>query len=49
MTTHSDPHILSAANDNPGGSTTAELRLASFVTVIARAYVSKVRAAERSA
>lgn len=51
MTTYPNTHThtLSAANDNPGGATTAELPLAAFVTVIAKAYVAKVRAAERSA
>lgn len=49
MTHHIESQSLIAANDNPGGATTAELPLAAFVTVIAKAYVAKMRAAERSA
>lgn len=40
---------LTAANDNPGGPQTAEVAMSYFVTLLARAYVAKARASERSA
>ena len=46
MTT-SSTCTLTAANDNPGGATSVEMQLSSFVTLIAKAYVA--RAKERSA
>ncbi len=49
MTTTTPTRTLTAANDNPGGARTAEMQLASFVTVIAKAYVAKSQAKERSA
>ena len=47
MTTSPSTRTLTAANDNPGGATSVEMHLSSFVTVIAKAYVA--RAKERSA
>lgn len=45
MTT--EPKKLVAANDNPGGATSVEMQLSSFVTIIAKAYVASAK--ERSA
>lgn len=45
--TSTSTFTLTAANDNPGGATSVEMHLSSFVTLIARAYVA--RAKERSA
>lgn len=40
---------LVAANDNPGGKTSVEVTLESFVTVMAKAYVAETRKKEQSA
>ena len=40
---------FTAANDNPGGAKSVEVELSSFVTVMAKAYVAKTHAKERSA
>ncbi|MCZ4262672.1 hypothetical protein O4G76_17690 [Limimaricola sp. G21655-S1] len=34
------PSTLTAANDNPGGATSTNIRLTAFVTVMAKAYVA---------
>lgn len=40
---------LVAANDNPRGKTSVEVTLASFVTVMAKAYVAETRKKEQTA
>lgn len=35
---------LTAANDNPGGASSVEMHLSSFVTVLAKAYVARAQA-----
>ncbi|SPJ26458.1 hypothetical protein [Palleronia abyssalis] len=47
MTTSS--MTLTAANDNPGGTTSVEVQLSSFVTIIAKAYVAEARKKVHSA
>lgn len=43
------PRILTAANDNPGGSQTLDTALIQFVTVLAKAYVAELADKERLA
>jgi hypothetical protein len=40
---------LVAANDNPGGKTSVEVTLESFVTIMAKAYVAETRKKEQTA
>lgn len=40
---------LEAANDNRGGSKSAEIALASLITVLAKAYVAQIQPKEKSA
>lgn len=40
---------LEAANDNAGGATRIDVPLSAFVTILAQAYVARVRVVERSA
>lgn len=47
MTT--EPNMLIAANDNPGGATTTDVPLSAFVTIMAKAYVAKTLKTGRSA
>ena len=44
MTHSTQKTTLTAANDNPGGSQSAEVALTSFVRLLARAYVNETRA-----
>ena len=48
MSAEPQTQTLTAAKDNPGGSRTVEVALADFVTVLAKAYVAKTRAQERT-
>lgn len=49
MTTSTPTRTLTAANDNPGGASSIEMQLSSFVLVMAKAYVAKAQAKEQSA
>jgi len=49
MSNSTPTRTFTAANDNPGGAKSVEVELSSFVTVMAKAYVAKTHAKERSA
>jgi hypothetical protein len=40
---------LEAANDNSGGNSSVEIALSSLVTVLAKAYVSRIESKEKLA
>tara|TARA_R110002049_G_scaffold307265_1_gene507205 strand:- start:1717 stop:1866 length:150 start_codon:yes stop_codon:yes gene_type:complete len=46
MSKSTPTRTLTAANDNPGGATSVEMKLSSIVTVMAKAYVAKAQAKE---